>query len=90
MKQYEPIVKLQYGPLNAKVSLLPDFFTNFVPERRAEIVAEEAAFYGKYDPASFEASPVKKAFAKNWQKKNAAFAVRSTAQQTAQKTEKQA
>lgn len=45
MKQYEPIVKLQYGPLNAKVNLLPDFFTNFVPERRAEIVAEEAAFY---------------------------------------------
>lgn len=45
MKQYEPIVKLQYGPLKAKVNLLPDFFTNFVPERRAEIVAEEAAFY---------------------------------------------
>lgn len=45
MKQYEPIVKLQYGPLKAKVNLLPDFFTNFVPQRRAEIVAEEAAFY---------------------------------------------
>lgn len=45
MKQYEPIIKLQYGPLKAKVNLLPDFFTDFVPERRAEIVANEAAFY---------------------------------------------
>ena len=34
---------------------------------------EEAAFYGKYDPAKFAQAPVKKAFAKNWAKKNAAL-----------------
>ena len=34
---------------------------------------EEAALYGKYDPAKFESVPVKKAFAKNWAKKNAAL-----------------
>ena len=37
-------------------------------------IAEEAAFYARYDPATFAAAPVKKAFVKNWQKKNAAFA----------------
>ena len=36
-------------------------------------LAEEAAFYAKYDPAAFEQAHVKKSFAKNWQKKNAAF-----------------
>lgn len=34
---------------------------------------DEAAFYGKYDPAKFESVPVKKAFANNWAKKNAAL-----------------
>lgn len=34
-----------YGELDPKVNLLPDFFTGFQPERRAEIVAEEAKFY---------------------------------------------
>ncbi|HWQ05689.1 MAG TPA: alpha/beta hydrolase [Feifaniaceae bacterium] len=45
MKTYEPIQTLKYGPLNAKVNLLPDFFTGFDPVRRAEIVSQEAAFY---------------------------------------------
>lgn len=45
MKHYEPIQTPDYGPLDKKVNLLPDFFTDFVPERRAEIVAAEAAFY---------------------------------------------
>ena len=36
-------------------------------------LGEEATFYAKYDPAAFEQAPVKKAFAKNWQKKNTAF-----------------
>ena len=36
-------------------------------------IDEEAALYAKYDPATFEHAPVKKAFVKNWQKKNAAF-----------------
>ena len=37
---------------------------------------EEAALYGKYDPAKFESVPVKKAFAKNWAKKNEALILR--------------
>ena len=37
---------------------------------------EEAAFYGKYDPKNFEDVPVKKAFAKNWAKKNEALILR--------------
>ena len=41
----EPLIKCDYGPLADKVNLEPDFFTGFVPERRAEIVAEEARFY---------------------------------------------
>ena len=45
MKHYEPIETLAYGPLNKKVDLLPDFLTEIVPERRAQIVAEEAKFY---------------------------------------------
>ncbi len=36
-------------------------------------LSEESAFYAKYDPATFAAAPVKKAFSKNWAKKNAAF-----------------
>ena len=53
-------------------------------------LAEETAFYGKYDPASFEAAPVKKAFAKNWQKKNAAFSSNSAKQVKPQEQENQA
>ncbi len=45
-------------------------------------LAEEAAFYAKYDPAAFEKAPVKKVFAKNWQAKNAAFSVRGAQQNT--------
>jgi len=36
-------------------------------------VREEAAFYARYDPEKLPAAPVKKAFANNWKKKNAAF-----------------
>jgi len=43
-------------------------------------IAEEAAFYAKYDPATFAAAPVKKGFVRNWQKKNAAFSSNSAAQ----------
>lgn len=35
--------------------------------------AEEQAFYAKYNPTSFAAAPAKKAFLRNWKKKNAAF-----------------
>lgn len=45
MERFEPIQRLQYGPLDPKVDLEPDFFTGFQPERRGEIVAEEAKFY---------------------------------------------
>lgn len=40
-----PYREIAYGPLDPKVSLEPDFFTDFVPERREEIVGREAAFY---------------------------------------------
>ena len=53
-------------------------------------LAEEAAFYAKYDPAAFEQAPVKKAFAKNWQKKNAAFSSKSAKQVKPQEQENQA
>ena len=53
-------------------------------------LAEEAAFYAKYDPAAFEQAPVKKAFAKNWQKKNAAFSSNSAKQVKSQEQENQA
>ena len=43
--EIKPLIQCDYGPLAAKVVLEPDFFTGFVPERRAEIVAEEAKFY---------------------------------------------
>jgi len=45
MAKYEPIMPCAYGALDPKVNLEPDFFTGFQPERRAEIVAEEAKFY---------------------------------------------
>lgn len=47
MNQFEPIYKLTYGPLKEKVNLSPDFFTNFQPAYRAEIVTQEAAFYSE-------------------------------------------
>lgn len=34
---------------------------------------EEAAFYAKYDPEKLPAAPVKRAFTRNWKKKNAAL-----------------
>lgn len=45
MAKYEPIKPCAYGRLDPKVSLEPDFFTGFQPERRKEIVTEEAKFY---------------------------------------------
>lgn len=45
MAKYEPIISCAYGTLDPKVNLEPDFFTGFQPERRKEIVAEEAKFY---------------------------------------------
>lgn len=42
---FEPIMQSKYGPLSAKVSLEPDFFTGFMPERRKQITDAEAAFY---------------------------------------------
>lgn len=45
MERYQPITKCQYGTLDPKVNLEPDFFTGFQPERREEIVREEAKFY---------------------------------------------
>lgn len=45
MEQFEPIVAADYGPLDPKVVLEPDFFTGFDPARRSEIVTEEAKFY---------------------------------------------
>ena len=59
-------------------------------ELLSRVLAEEAAFYAKYDPATFEPAPVKRAFTKNWQKKNAAFASIPAAQQKTQEPEKQA
>lgn len=43
--EIRPFLSSEYGPLADKVVLEPDFFTGFVPERRKEIVAEEARFY---------------------------------------------
>lgn len=45
MSMYEPILQCEYGPLDPKVNLEPDFFTGFEASRRTEIVAEEAKFY---------------------------------------------
>ena len=45
-------------------------------------LAEESAFYAKFDPKTFDNAPIKNAFAKNWQKKNAAFSVRESQQNT--------
>lgn len=41
----KPYENLSYGPLKPNVNLEPDFFTDFTPERRREIVTKEAAFY---------------------------------------------
>ncbi|MEG1491881.1 MAG: alpha/beta hydrolase [Oscillospiraceae bacterium] len=45
MKKFEPIKTCNYGPLNPKVILEPDFFTGFDNTRRKEIVTKEAEFY---------------------------------------------
>lgn len=45
MKNFVPITTCEYGPLDRKVTLQPDFFTGFVPEKRREIVSKEAQFY---------------------------------------------
>ena len=55
-------------------------------ELLARALAEEAAFYATYDPATFAVAPVKKAFAKNWQKKNAALSP-AAAEKNTQETE---
>ena len=44
-KKFETLLKIKYGSLNPKVNLEPDFFTDFDPARRKEIVTEEAEFY---------------------------------------------
>ena len=45
MNTYEPIYQLAYGPMQEKVDLSPDFFSDFQPANRAEIVKREATFY---------------------------------------------
>ncbi len=45
MSEFEPLMHSDYGPLDAKVDLKPDFFTGFKPVNRAEIVKKEAEFY---------------------------------------------
>ncbi len=45
MKEYAPFLKCNYGKLDPKVILEPDFFTGFDPIHRKEIVAAEAEFY---------------------------------------------
>lgn len=45
MRNYKPIMECEYGELDPKVDLLPDFFTGFDPARRKEIVTDEAKFY---------------------------------------------
>lgn len=42
---YEPLIQSGYGPLAAKVSLDPDFFTGLNPEKRKAVTDREAAFY---------------------------------------------
>lgn len=42
---YAPIVTPNYGPLDPKVDLSPDFFTGFDYRRRKEITEKEANFY---------------------------------------------
>ena len=59
---------------------------NAMDELLARALAEEAAFYATYDPATFAVAPVKKAFAKNWQKKNAALSP-AAAEKNTQETE---
>ena len=59
---------------------------NAMDELLTRALAEEAAFYATYDPATFAVAPVKKAFAKNWQKKNAALSP-AAAEKNTQETE---
>lgn len=43
--KYEPICHCDYGPLDPKVDLKPDFFTGFEAKRRKEITNKEESFY---------------------------------------------
>lgn len=45
MRKYAAFLKSDYGRLDPKVDLNPDFFTGFEPSRRKEIVTAEAGFY---------------------------------------------
>ena len=45
MRKYEPFAKSDYGSLNPKVDLQPDFFTGFEASKRKEIIKAEAEFY---------------------------------------------
>lgn len=42
---YRTFLQSEYGPLDPKVNLEPDFFTGFKPENRKAITDREAAFY---------------------------------------------
>jgi len=43
--KFKLITEPEYGPLDPKVNLKPDFFSGFIPDKRKEIVTAEAAFY---------------------------------------------
>lgn len=45
MGEFEPILQSQYRPLAPYVDLEPDFFSNFDPKKRKEIVNREENFY---------------------------------------------
>ena len=47
-------------------------------ELLARALADEIAFYEKYDPATFAAAECKRAFLKNWQKKNSTLILSSS------------
>ena len=46
---YRTFLQSEYGPLDPKVNLEPDFFTGFKPENRKAITDREAAFYHSND-----------------------------------------
>jgi acetyl esterase len=45
MLRFKKFTDCDYGPLDPKVNLEPDFYSGFEPSHRAEIVAEEERFY---------------------------------------------
>ena len=52
---YRTFLQSEYGPLDPKVNLEPDFFTGFKPENRKAITDREAAFYHSItDPYSVD------------------------------------